>query len=111
MRALYVGRDQIADLLGIFSEGARVDDGIGGVRVHVGVGEKIPVNADGTRLFGGDAAEGFGVFCFAVAAESHGVRKYGGAHQAHGDAAFKIGREQQRQLRLLCSRLSSSAAS
>ena len=47
MRARDIGCDQIADLLGVFSERARVDDGIGRIRVHVGVGEEIPVNADG----------------------------------------------------------------
>ncbi len=50
MRALDVGRDQIADLFGIFSEGACVDDGIGGIGIHIGIGKKIPVNADGARL-------------------------------------------------------------
>ena len=100
MRALDVGCDQIADLRGIFSKRTRVDDGIDGVRVDVGIGKEIPVNTDGAGLFGSDASEGFGVFEFAVATEGHGVRKNGGTHQAHGDAAFEIRREEKRELRL-----------
>jgi len=99
MRALDVGCDQIADLLRVLAEGTRVDDGIFRVGIDVGVRKEVPVNADGAGFFGGDAAEGFGVFHSAVGAEGHGVRENGASHQAHGDAAFKICGKQQRQLR------------
>jgi hypothetical protein len=100
MSALDIGRDQIADLLGIFTERARVDDGIGRVRIHVGVREKIPVNPDGACFERGDVAEILGVFDFAISPESHGVRENRGSLQAHRNPAFKIGGEQQRQLRI-----------
>ena len=99
VRSLNVGRDQIADLFGIFSEGTRVDDGIGGIRVHVRVREKIPVHADGSGFLTSDEAESLGVFDIAIGAKGHRVRKVGGPQQAHGEAALKISREQQRQLR------------
>ena len=92
-RSLDVGGYEIADLLRIFSEGARVDDGVRGIRVDVGIGKEIPVHADGARLLGGDAAEGLRIFCLSGGAEGHGVREHGRAMKAHGDAALKIGGE------------------
>src|SRR6202047_4003559 len=97
VRALDISRDQIADLLRVFSEGTRINDGIRRVRVNIGVGKEIPLYADGTRFLGTDAAEGLNVFGLAISAESHGVREDGGAHQPHGDAALKIGGKYQRK--------------
>ena len=90
MRPLDIGRDQIPDLFGILAEGARVDDGIRGIRVHIGVREKIPVNTDGACFFGADAAESLCVVCFAISAKGHGMGKDSGSHQAHGDATFEV---------------------
>ncbi len=98
VRSLNVGRDQIAHLFGIFSEGSRVNDGVGGIRVHVGVREKIPVHTDGSGFLGGDAAEGLRVLDVAIGSEGHGVRKVRGPQQPRGDTALKVSREQQRQL-------------
>src|SRR5450631_1950430 len=97
-RALNVSRDQIADLFRILSERTRVNDWIGGIRVYVGVGKEVPVNAYGAGFLGGDAAEGLGVFELAVSSEGHCVRKVGGAHQARRDSALKVCCEQQRKL-------------
>ena len=91
VRALDIRRDQVADLLRIFSEGARIDDGIHRVRVNVGVGEKIPVNTNGARLFGRNAPERLGIFGFAIPAESHGVWKDSRPHQPHRHPTFKVG--------------------
>ncbi len=100
MRAFDIGCDQIAHLLRIFPERARVDNGINWVRVNVGVRKKIPVNADGTRFFRGDAAESLRIFRLAIPAECHGMGEGGGSHQPNRDAAFKIGGKQQRKFGL-----------
>src|ERR1700686_1318358 len=84
VRALYVGRNQIADLFGIFSEGASIDDGIGRIRVHVGVREEIPVNTDGSRFMAGDEAESLGVFDVAIGSERHGGWKNSGPQKEIG---------------------------
>ena len=101
VRSLDVGRHQIADLLGIFSERSRVDDGIGGIRVHVGIRKEIPVHADGSRFLRRNASEVLRVFELAVGAEGHGVRKVRAPHQPRRNPALKIRRKQQRQLRVL----------
>src|SRR6202790_4067454 len=91
MRAFDIGGDEISDLLRILAERARINNGIGGIRINVGVGEEIPVNADCARLFGRDAAESLSIFDLAISTESHSMREYSGAHQPHGYTAFKIG--------------------
>src|SRR6202023_2334957 len=48
--ALDVGRHEIADLLRVFSEGARVDDGIRRIGIHVSIGKEIPMHSNGTRV-------------------------------------------------------------
>src|SRR3981081_211123 len=53
-----VCRHKIADLLRVFSEGTRVDDGIRGVRIHVSIGKEIPMHSDGTRFKGSDPSKG-----------------------------------------------------
>ena len=93
-----VGRHQIADLFGIFAKGPRVDDGIGGIGIHVGVGKEIPVNADGSSLCSGNAAEIFRVLFAAYCAKSHGMREDGRPHQAHGDSALEVRGKQQGKL-------------
>ena len=51
MRAFDIGGNQIAHLLWIFSKRARVDDGIRGIRIYVGIRKEIPVHPDGAGLF------------------------------------------------------------
>src|ERR1035438_7690052 len=94
-----ISRYKISDRGGIAAEGARVDDRIRRIGIYVGVGEEIPLHSDGARFEGGNATKEFGVFDFAGGSEGHGVGKDGGAIQAHGDAAFKVGSDDQRQLR------------
>ena len=98
VRAANISGDQFADLLGIFSEGTRVDDGIRGIRIDVGIRKEVPVNADGACLLTSDPAESLGIFCFSGCTKSHGVRESRSAMQAHGDSSFEIGGKQQRQL-------------
>ena len=74
--------------------------GFAGIRIHVGIRKEIPVNSNGARLLGRNAAEGLGVFQLAVSAKSHGMWEDRGSHQAHGKPALKISRKQQRQLRI-----------
>src|SRR5271165_4838590 len=96
--ATYVGGDVVADLLRVLAKRARVDDGIGGVGVDVGIRKEIPVDADGAGFDGGDAAEGFGVFQMSGGPEGHRVRENRSAVEAHGDAAFEVGGHNQREL-------------
>ncbi len=91
------GRDQLADLGGIFAKRARVDDGIVGIGVDVGVGIEVPMDSDGAGLGGGDASELVGVVGAAGGSDGHGVRKAGAALEAHGQAALEVGGKQQRQ--------------
>ena len=91
--AANVRRHEIAHLLGVFSERARVDDGIRRVGIHVGVGEEIPMHSDGPRLERGDASEGFGILRFAGRTKGHGMGENGRAIQTHGHAALEIRRD------------------
>ena len=75
--------------------------GFAGVGVDIGIGKEIPVHADGARLLGRDAAEGFGVLRLSGSAEGHGVREHGCAMETHGDSALKVGGEEQRQFGVL----------
>ena len=96
-----VGGDEFSNLLGIFSEGTGIDDGIRGIRVNVGIGKEIPVHADCAGFLGGDAAEGLRIFCLSGSSEGHGMREHSGAVKAHGDPALKIGGHKQRPFGLL----------
>ena len=100
VRAFDVGGYIIGDLRGIFAKRAYVDDGIGGVGIHVGVWEEIPLHTDGARLQSSDASHFFRVFWITGSAKGHRVRKYGSAIQAHGNTALEIGGDDERELRL-----------
>jgi len=99
MGAADIGRHKIADLRRISSEGTRVDDGIGGIGIHVGIGKEILMHADGSRFERGDAAKDFCILHFACGSEGHRMRKDGRAIQAHGNATLKISGDNQGQLR------------
>ena len=93
-----VGGNKITDLLRVFSERPCIDDGVIGIGVDIGDGKKIPMHADGTSLFGSDAAEIFGVFRLTRRADRHRVRKAGGPVQTIADSQFKVGGDQQGKL-------------
>src|SRR5208282_619734 len=90
-----VRRHEIAYLLGVFSERARVDDGIRRIGIHVGIGEEIPMHSNGPRLERGDASEDFGIFRFAGRAKGHGMGENGRAIQTHGHSALEICRDNE----------------
>ena len=100
-RSLDVCGYEISNLLGIFSEGASIDDRIRGIRIYVRIGKEIPVHSDSARLLSGDAAEGFRVIGFSGRAEGHGVGEHGGAMQTHGNSTLEVGSEEQRQFGFL----------
>ena len=93
-----VRRHEIAHLLRVFSERARVNDGIRRVGIHVGHGKEIPMHSDGPRLQPGDASKGFGIFRFAGSSKSHRMGKNSSAIQPHRHAALKICRDNKGQL-------------
>ena len=84
--------------LRVFSERARVDDGIRWIGIHVGIGKEIPMHSNGSRLERGDASKGFGILWFAGRSKGHGMGKNGRAIQTHGHAALEIGRDNEGQL-------------
>ena len=96
-----VGGHKIANLLRVFTERTSVDDGIGGIRIHVGYGKKIPMHADSASFLRSDASEGLGIVQFSGSAEGHGMGKYCRSVKAHGDAALEISRDQQGQFGIL----------
>ena len=100
MCAADVSSKQIAHLLGIFSKGTRVDDGICGIGVDVRYRKEIPVHADGTRFLRCDPTKIFGIFRFAGGSKGHGVREDSGSIQTHGNTPLKISGEYQWQLGL-----------
>ena len=85
-----VRRHQIADLMRVFSERARVDDGIRRIGIHVGIGKEIPMHSDGPCFQRRNASKGLGIFRFAGRAKGHCMGKDGGAIQTHGYAALEI---------------------
>uniref|UniRef100_E6QLE1 Uncharacterized protein n=1 Tax=mine drainage metagenome TaxID=410659 RepID=E6QLE1_9ZZZZ len=91
-----VGRDHGADQGWISTEGAGVDDWIGGVGVDVGDGKPVPVDADGAGFEGGDAPELAGKLRVASRAEGHGCGEGRCAVQAHGQPALEVSSEEQR---------------
>ena len=92
------GRDEGADLGGIFAESTSVDDGIVGIGVDGGVWEEIPLHTDGASFGGTDATELVGVVGIDGRTEGHGVRKDGASAQTHGQAALEVGGKQKRQV-------------
>ena len=86
MRAANVGGDEIADLLRISTEGARVDDGIIGIGIDISHWEKIPVHSDGSGFFSSDASEILGIFGLTACADGHCVGKTRCPAQAIADA-------------------------
>ena len=93
-----VRRHEIAHLLRIFSERARVNDGIRRVGIHVGNGKEIPMHSDRPRFERRDASKGFGIFRFAGSSKRHRMGKDGGAIQPHRHAALEVCRNNKRQL-------------
>ena len=98
VRAINVGADHRGYLLRVFAEGTRVDDGICGVGIHIRVGKEIPFHADGARFFGGDASEVAREVRVVSGSEGHGVRETSNAIEAHGEAALKVGSDEQGKL-------------
>ena len=98
VRPFDVGCDQIADLLRVFAKRARVDDGIGWVRVDISIGKEIPMDANGPRFLRRDAAKCLGVVSLAIGAKGHRVGKIGRPHEARGDSTLEICGDQQGQL-------------
>src|SRR5712691_11923930 len=101
MCAADVSSKQFADLLGIFSKGTRVDDGICGSGVDIRYRKEIPVHADGTCFLRCEPAEIFGIFRFAGGSKGHRMREDSGSIQTHGNTPLKISGEYQWQLGLL----------
>jgi len=93
-----VGRDQIPNLQRVLAEGARADDRVQRIGIHIGDRKQIPMHAQRAAFLRGDAAEGFRIGKIAGGAERHGVRKDGGPEQAgRQDATLKVSGNQQRQ--------------
>ena len=67
--------DEFGDARGIFAEGTRVDDGIVGVAVDIGVGRENPGDAGGLRFQRRDFAHRVGVFRAARRGHGHGMRE------------------------------------
>ena len=61
----------------VFSKGPRVDDGIGGIGIHVGHREEVPLHPNGPRFPGDDFAEMLSELRLSGRAKSHGRRKDG----------------------------------
>ena len=101
MRSLDVGGDEISHLLRVLAERPGVDDGVGGIGIHVRIRKEIPVNADGARFFCVDAAEVLGVRRAAHCAKGHRMGKNRGADKTHRYSALKVGGEEQRQFGVL----------
>ena len=97
-RAVDVSAYQAGDLRGVFAKGACVDDGIRGIRIHVGNRKEVPLHSHSPRLLGHNFAELFGKFGLASRAKCHGMRKNGDPIQAHGNAPLKVGSHNQRRL-------------
>ena len=97
-RRPYVSADHLRDLLGVFAEGTRVDDGIGRVRVHVGDGIKVPLHADGARLLGDNLGETFNISRVAGGAKGHGMGKHRGAIQPGGEPPLEVGGKDEGQM-------------
>src|SRR5208282_2182362 len=92
-----VRRYEIADLLRIATERARVDDGIRRIGIHVSIRKEIPLHSDSPGLERRDASKDFGIFGFAGSSKSHRMGKNSGAIQTHGYAALKVCRNDQGQ--------------
>ena len=90
-------RDELGDFLRIFAERARVDDGIVGIVVDVGIRRVNPVDADGARFERGDFSHGVGIFGIACGGQRHRGRKRCAFVQTHRGAAFEIGADEQRK--------------
>src|SRR5581483_8156928 len=96
MGAFNVGLHQLGDLSRVFTVGPRVDDGIVGIVVNVGVGGEDPVHAQRAGL-----ARGLGAFItdgggVARRAKGHVGGPWNGAVDAHGRATFEVRAHQQR---------------
>ncbi len=100
VRALDVGRGHLADEGRVLTEGSRVDYGIGGIGVDIGVGEPVPLHSDGARFHGGDAPGLAGIVEIVGSAEGHGMRESGDFVQTHAQASLEIGSEDERKLRV-----------
>src|SRR5271166_1403510 len=101
VRALDVGGYHISDELGILAERTRVDDGVGWVRVDVGIGKPVPVNADGARLLRSNASGLSRKFHVPGGAKRHRMWKIGSFVEAKGEPALEISSENQWKLGVL----------
>ncbi len=86
--------DELGNAGGIFAEGPRVDNGIVGIIVHVGVRRVDPLNPHGASLQRRHLTHGVSVAWISRRGESHGSRKRCAFIQTHSGAAFKISADQ-----------------
>src|SRR5436305_14332307 len=78
-RAFDVSAHQAGDLGGIFAKSARIDDGGGGLGIHVGNRKEVPLHSNGTPLLRHSLAGLCSTLRFTGSAEGHGMRKAGHA--------------------------------
>ena len=98
MRAFDEGRHLRRHRLRVLAERADVENRVVGVDVHVGYRVIHPVHAQRPRLARRHLAFETRKLRIARRAESHRVRKHGGARHPHRGAAFEIAAHQQRHL-------------
>ena len=99
--AAHEGGHHRGHLLGVFAEGADVDDGVLGIVVDVGHRRQHPVHAQCAGFDGGGATQGFGILGIAGSADGHVVREDGGGVDAEAGAALEVARHQQGRARQL----------
>src|SRR5215472_13148780 len=93
VRAADVGRHHGGDLLWILAEGARVDDRVLRVNLHVRNGVEVPVDAESPRLLGNYFRELLNIGGVVRGAEGHRLGEGFEGGEPHGRAALKVDRE------------------
>ena len=88
--------DEFGNARRVFAERARIDDGIVGIAVDVGVRRENPRNSDRSAFQRRNLSHRVGVFGAACGGDGHGVRKRRALFDAHGGAALEIRGDEQR---------------